>query len=260
MVVVNKRESTVESGCFAFVRRSLAIAPQCRNPESKGAELLEPERRRGAKASKQEQNRELAVIALVVSYYSFSQPFVEIIMSVSEWDNEYARLARAASQMRTTGIVTGSNDARSLQQSLSRLEASLDSLPLQPAEIQRRKRLIQHLQQTAVSGGDGSGAGGVGEQSQMAMAMQQQDSMIDELAVGVGRLKNQSAAINDEARLHVNLLNDMDTNLDAARSGLEDETRRAARLKEDQSIWRLQLIVAGLFILLVLLIVMGLSP
>lgn len=179
-------------------------------------------------------------------------------MSVAEWDNEYARLARAASQMRTTGIVTGSDDARSLQQSLSRLEASLDSLPLQSGEIQRRKRLVQHLQQTAVNTSDSSGE--MGQQSQMAMAMQQQDEMIDTLGVGVGRLKNQSAAINDEARLHVNLLNDMDTNLDAARSGLEDETRRAARLKEDQNIWRLQLIVAGLFILLVLLIVMGLSP
>merc|ERR1712178_190188 len=98
----------------------------------------------------------------------------------------------------------------------------------------------------------------LGQQSQMQMAMQQQDEMIDQLAAGVGRLKTQTVAVQDEARLHVNLLNDMDTNLDAAQQGLEDETRRAARLREDSSLWRLQLTAAGLTVLLVLLIVLGL--
>ena len=94
----------------------------------------------------------------------------------------------------------------------------------------------------------------------MQMALQQQDNMIDDLAVGMGRLKNQTVAIGDEARLHVNLLNDMDTNLDAAHDSLESQTRRAAQLRQDQSIWRLQLIVAALFILLILLIFLGLTP
>ena len=94
----------------------------------------------------------------------------------------------------------------------------------------------------------------------MAMAMQQQDAMIDELAVGVGRLRDQTQVIGDEARMHVNLLNDMEQNLDTAYDGLDAETRRAARLKEDQSVWRLQLIVAGMFVLFVLLFFMGMSP
>jgi hypothetical protein len=183
-------------------------------------------------------------------------------MSIADWDNEYARLARAASQMRTTGILTGSGDVRSLQQGLQRLDGALENLSLQQGEIQRRRRLIQHLQQTstgtASSGGNGGGGGG--QQSQMAMAMRQQDDMIDDLAVGVNRLKHQTVAIGDEAKLHVNLLSDMETNLDAAHAGLEGETRRAAQLKEDQSIWRLQLVVAGLSVLLILLIFLGLSP
>ena len=94
----------------------------------------------------------------------------------------------------------------------------------------------------------------------MALAMSRQDDLLDELAVGVGRLKNQTVSIGEEARMHVNLLNDMENNLDAAQASLDAETRRAARVKEEQSLWRLQLIVAGLFILLVLLILMGLSP
>ena len=183
-------------------------------------------------------------------------------MSISEWDNEYARLARAASQMRTSGILTNSGDVRSLQQGLQRLDGALENLSLQQGEIQRRRRLIQHLQQTSTGTASpvGGGGGGGGQQSQMTMAMRQQDDMIDDLAVGVNRLKHQTVAIGDEAKLHVNLLSDMETNLDAAHAGLEGETRRAAQLKEDQSIWRLQLVVAGLSVVLILLIFLGLSP
>lgn len=188
---------------------------------------------------------------------------------VNEWDNEYARLARAASQLRTQGLVTsGGDQQRSLQQGLSRLEAELGTLPLPPAETQRRRRLVQHLQQsgsapnsTVGSSLDGTGGGGGGNapQSAMAMAMRQQDGMIDELALGVSRLKNQTHMIGEEANLHVNLMHDMESNLDLAHAGLEGETRRAAQMKADQSVWRLQLMVAGECVLLVLLILMGIS-
>ena len=187
-------------------------------------------------------------------------------MSVAEWDNEYARLARAASQLRS-GVGVG-NDASNLQSSLQRLEANLEKLPLQPTEIQRRRRLIQHLSDSssaaaATATTTGSGATGSQhqqqQQTQMQRAMQEQDDMIDELATGMGRLKNQTQAIHEETGMHVNLLNDMENNLDAAQLGLEAETRRAVRLKEDQSVWRLQVIVAGLSILLVMLILVGLS-
>ena len=188
---------------------------------------------------------------------------------VNEWDNEYARLARAASQLRTQGLVTsgGGDQYRSLQQGLSRLEASLGTLPLPAAEIQRRRRLVQHLQQSGSSApgsavgsslGSPSSVGG-GPQSAMAMAMRQQDGMIDELAVGVSRLKNQTHLIGEEANLHVNLMNHMESNLDLAHAALEGETRRAAQLKADQSVWRLQLMVAGECVLLILLILMGIS-
>lgn len=89
--------------------------------------------------------------------------------------------------------------------------------------------------------------------------MRQQDDLIDELAVGVGRLKDQTLLIGEEARMHVNLLGDLEQNLHVAHGGLETETRRAARLKEDQSVWRLQLTLAGLSVLLVLLILVGLN-
>ena len=172
--------------------------------------------------------------------------------------------------MRTQGLSSPAGDQqRSLQQGLARLDASLNTLPIAAAELQRRRRLIQHLQNpsSVPVGSPGGGGGGAysspsqqpQQQSQMAMAMRQQDDMIDELAMGVSRLKDQTQVIGEEARMHVNLLNDMENNLDAAHAGLEGETRRAAQLREDQSVWRLQLTVAGLSVLLVLLILMGLS-
>jgi hypothetical protein len=181
--------------------------------------------------------------------------------SVSEWDNEYARLARVSSQMRTQGLNTsGSADPQQLQNNLSRLDAALISLPLPASEIQRRRRLIQGLKNPGVEvSGPGGGAEGTLQQSRMQQAMRQQDDMIDDLAVGVSRLRDQTQVIGDESRMHVNLLNDMESNLDSAHAGLESETRRAAQLKEDQSVWRLQLTVAGLSVLLVLLILNGIS-
>lgn len=189
-------------------------------------------------------------------------------MSIAEWDNEYARMVRAASQLRTTGIHTSVHDANSLQQNLRRLENNLEQLPLSTAETQRRQRLIQHLRQTtnsnstapATARSSTGSSTAAAPMSQMQFAMQQQDNMIEDLAMGMDRLKHQTVAIHDESRLHVNLLSNMDTNLDMARDGLEEETRRATQLRQDQSVWRLQLIVAGLSILLVLLILLGLSP
>eukprot|EP00525_Craspedostauros_australis_P009466 CAMPEP_0198133844 /NCGR_PEP_ID=MMETSP1442-20131203/59776_1 /TAXON_ID= /ORGANISM="Craspedostauros australis, Strain CCMP3328" /LENGTH=214 /DNA_ID=CAMNT_0043794979 /DNA_START=456 /DNA_END=1100 /DNA_ORIENTATION=- len=211
--------------------------------------------------------------------------------SIAAWDNEYARLARAASQQRTAGLpgsMKSPERNRALSQGLSRLQTSLGSLPLSLNEFERRRRLVLHLQNPSSSdavfvktdsnnstndpasmsyqppgSGNNAAPGGApaaqAPQSRMQVAMQQQDNMIDELAVGMGRLKDQTQMIGDETNLHNRLLNDMETNLDSAHASLDAETRRAAQLREDQSVWRLQLTVAGLFVLFILLVLMGLS-
>lgn len=201
---------------------------------------------------------------------------MSISSAVNEWDNDYARVARIASQFRTQGLnkknpsLSGQAEPRQLFQHITRLDESLSTLPLPANQIQRRRRLLQHLrghriESMSMSSNNNNGdyrppSEQGGPQSQMTMAMQQQDAMIDELAVGVGILRDQTQVIGDEARMHVDLLNDMEQNLDSAHDGLDAQTRRAARLKEDQSVWRLQLIVAGLFVLFVLLFFMGMSP
>ncbi|KAL7454492.1 hypothetical protein ACHAWC_007463 [Mediolabrus comicus] len=197
--------------------------------------------------------------------------------SINGWDNEYARLARAASQLRTVSPNNNNMNAQqrqdqasSIQTGLNRLDTQLhnleSSMSVSSAEASRRRTLLEGLRTqlseitgtTNTTSGGGGGGYGRGE-SATAAALRHQDDMIDDLAVGVGRLKTQTHMIHDESRAHVRLLDEMDNNVDLANQGLEEETRRAMRLREEKSVWRLHLIIVGLSVLLFLLILMGLS-
>ena len=114
---------------------------------------------------------------------------------------------------------------------------------------------------SASSGGGGGGSGGGGESllSASATLLRRQDDLIDELAMGVNRLMNQSTLIGQEAESQVRLLDSMEDNLDMAQDELEDETRRAMRLREEKGLCRLYLVIVALSILLFLLILMSLS-
>ena len=194
--------------------------------------------------------------------------------AVAEWDNDYARVVRVSSQMRTQGLNNNNNaggystpgeDKQQLDAHLSRLESALGTLPLSVSELQRRRRLIQHLR--GGSAATPSNSGGLNTApytpppvaSHMKQHMAEQDAMIDDLAAGMSRMKDQTQVIHDEARLHVKMLGEMEDNLGAAQSGLDAETKRAAKLREDKSVWRLQIIIAGEAVLCLLLLLAGLS-
>jgi hypothetical protein len=192
--------------------------------------------------------------------------------SLAEWDDGYARLSHAASQLRTSGFnqfPSGSRESHvatvrsGLEGLLARLTYLEKTSSYSPMEFARRKTLLEHLsQQIGVSNKLSQQQEPLGVQqytSVTSMALKQQDDMIDELAVGVGRLKHQTHLINDEARAHVNLLSDMDADVERAQSSLIDETKRAQKLKEDNSVWRLYMIILGLIVLLILLLLLGLS-
>jgi hypothetical protein len=196
---------------------------------------------------------------------------------ITSWDNDYARLARAASQLRTTPNNASSfhsnqqrqGQAASIQTGIQRLGSQLigleNNLTLSPMEASRRRALLDGLKGqitsdgVVIGGGAAAGSGGGRGETSTAAALRRQDDMIDELAVGVGRLKNQTNLIHQEANSHVRLLDEMDSNVDLANQGLEEETRRAMRLREEKSVWRLHLIIVALSVLLFLLILMGLS-
>lgn len=213
--------------------------------------------------------------------------------AIQSWDNDYARLARAAAQLRTTGFSSSPNNnnnaaarqgqASAVESGIHRLVSQLNTLEsdlsLTPGEAGRRRTLLEglHNQITSmdssgtgggipgigITGGGGTRGGGGriggGGESHAAAALRRQDDMIDDLAIGVGRLKDQTHVIHQEANSHVRLLEEMDTNVDIANRGLEEETRRAMKLREEKSVWKLHLIIVGLSVLMFLLILMGLS-
>lgn len=216
--------------------------------------------------------------------------------SLTHWDDEYARISRAASQLRTTHAspsfsttqphpTARQHQIRSVQSGITRLKSQLQSMQsqrmLQGSEAQRRFLLLDNLERQF----GGTTASGFATQADTAdllgihspsppiipnhptpplttmtqQALRHQDDMIDELAVGVARLKNQTLLVNDEARMQNRMLDEMDGDVENARIGLEAETARALKLKEDQSVWRLYMVIAGLSVLLFLLITTGLG-
>ena len=199
--------------------------------------------------------------------------------TVSQWDDDYARLARASSQLRTTNtnmnLPMGSrnNQIDSIKSGLDRLQTRLTELQqnqvISAYEANRRNNLIGNLSRQidntardAPSTNTYTGVAGYGNgqmQSTTMSALNQQDQMLDELSVGMGRLKDQTQLIHDETRLHNRLLDDMEQNVDKAHVGMENETRRAEQLKKNTSLWRLYVTIAVLFLLLIILILAGLS-
>lgn len=191
--------------------------------------------------------------------------------SVSNWDDEYARLARVASQLRSNH---GGNQQQqqSVLMGLDRLKSQLDSTlsrMIPPADVSRRRVLIDNLRRQINGGGDADLLGYSSSQPQQpqqqqpmslsAQALRRQDDMIDELAGGVARLKDQTHLIHEETGLQNRLIDDMGNDVELAQAGIEAETARALKLKEDRSVWRLYFIIIGLTILLFWLIITGIS-
>ena len=161
--------------------------------------------------------------------------------SISNWDDEYARISRAASQLRTTNTFQNyqphpsarQQQIQSVQSGLSRLKLSLEGMRSSGAigngDYSRRMGLIDNLENQVGGGrsgngngggvneGDllGTGGGGGGQQrlSTTTQAMRHQDQMIDELATGVSRLKDQTLMINDETNMQNRMLDDVSSTI-----------------------------------------------
>lgn len=196
---------------------------------------------------------------------------------VSDWDNDYSRIARAAAQLRAAQY---NNNNQSLSQQaitketlhsgLDRLNTRLRNLEqsrsLEVSELGRRRNLVQHLSKQIDyrpasnynSNNNMSQSTNPQGQSSTMMAMRQQDEMLDELAVGVGRLLDQTQLIGDEAKMHVHLIDQVEKDVEMANDGMESETRRAMQLQQDKSVWRLYMVIAGLSVLLFILVLSGL--
>jgi len=154
--------------------------------------------------------------------------------SISAWDDEYARISRAASQLRSNTFHSQhqphpsarQQQIRSVQTGLARLKSSLEGMRssgvIGSGDYSRRMGLVDNLERQVsgssghgmegdllgMSGGGGGGGGGT-RLSTATQALRHQDQMIDELASGVSRLKDQTMVINDEAGMQNRMLDDV---------------------------------------------------
>ncbi|KAG5192501.1 soluble NSF attachment protein receptor [Tribonema minus] len=148
----------------------------------------------------------------------------------AQWTNDYNRL-------RTQQL----NAAQAALDSLSNQLRAAETRPmdhgLTRVKVLRRRSQLEGLEQQlqSVGGGGGagmrgSGSGGIsGRLAKQREAMQEHDRIVEELGKGVGRLHQTSVVINDEANLHVRLLDDMDEDIERANASLMQETRHAQK-------------------------------
>jgi len=202
---------------------------------------------------------------------------------IAEWDDSYAKLARAASQLRANGgnssknLAMGSREDQkmSIRAGLERLYTRLNTVQesrlLSQADVLRRRNLVDNLTRQVGgkvpdylegknhTNGLGRSAGQPQQHlSQTQMALQQQDEMLNELSIGVGNLKDQANIIYDEGKSHNKLLDEMESNMSDAQMKILAETERAQTISEDKSLWRLKMYIAGLSVIMVILILTGL--
>lgn len=202
---------------------------------------------------------------------------------IAEWDNDYAKLARAASQLRANGgnssknisMVSREDQKMSIRAGLERLYTRLNTIEegrlLSQADVLRRRNLVDNLNRqiggqipdhlTTKNQTDASGKNISMSQQHLSasqMALRQQDEMINELSIGVGNLKDQTNTIYDEGKSHNKLLDEMENNMSIAQMKIQSETKRAQQINEDKSLWRLKMYIVGLSILMLVLVLSGL--
>jgi predicted RNase H-like nuclease (RuvC/YqgF family) len=131
-----------------------------------------------------------------------------------------------------------SQSVKSLATQLRQFEARPGDFGINRAELARRRSLIEGLEkQLATLSGSSSGdasrtatTASNGRLAQQRETMREHDRIVEDLGKGVSRLHQTSTMINDEANLHVRLLNDMDVDVERASAGLRQEAQHAERV------------------------------
>ncbi len=191
----------------------------------------------------------------------------------SDWMSDLSQIQSTLRSLRVSPSPPGQKQLDNVTRALERLEVRWTevksdpaSFGLSPAEVARRTTLLQGVSSQVRSlqsrRSPPSAASDPTEDALQATTqtvMEVQDGMIDELSSGVSRLADQARMINEEANLHTNLLDDMETDVEAATVGLRAEARHAEKIREESSTCKLYLIIVGLSALLVFLIIMGFS-
>ncbi len=203
-------------------------------------------------------------------------------MSSRDWTQQYEALKRKIQHQRISGVSFTPDDIRLLHKQMSILEAQLKTMSgnaleyeLVASEIARRETLLANVKALIgnlyVSGGQNSGAGSLsGKQTspytsnpvqsqaqRQADMMKLQDDMLNEIGTGVGRLHGKALIIGEEAKAHVRLLDDLDSNVEIASAALQAEAKHAAEIKEKGKVCYMYICIAVECAVLLLLIILA---
>ena len=170
--------------------------------------------------------------------------------TLSSWDDEYARLARAVSQLRTAGGTTATmaggrdHQAASIRSGLDRLHGELRNMELMraaaPAEIGRRRALVEGLRGQVggiVGGGGGGSGGGGGPVDLLSSPNPGSDAGDSDGYGGAGAAQRMTTTTATHAlRQQDDMLADLSTGVSRLRDqtyAIHDETRLHNRLLDD---------------------------
>ena len=101
-----------------------------------------------------------------------------------------------------------------------------------------------------------SSSGGGQLQTQQDI-MKLQDDMVREIGTGVDRLHGKARIIGEEAKAHVRLLDDLDTNVEIASAALHAEAQHAAEIKEKGKVCYMYICIAVEVAVLLLMVILA---
>lgn len=203
-------------------------------------------------------------------------------MSSRDWTQQYESLKKRIQNQRINGVNFTNEDIRMIEKQISILEAQLKTMSgnaleyeLAASEIARRETLLANVKvltgnlfaRTNPHGGGGSQSGlnkspynstGGGNQVQTQQdIMKLQDDMVREIGTGVDRLHGKARIIGEEAKAHVRLLDDLDTNVEIASAALQAEAHHAAEIKEKGKVCYMYICIAVEIAVLLLLLILA---
>ena len=186
-----------------------------------------------------------------------------------QWMDRFQRLGDRVKALRSGGVGVESSEAGRMDRELAALESDLQRMEASPidyfvsgSEVARRRTLLTNLgaQIASAKSSDFVGSGNQADAMRQRQKdiMKLQEGMIEDIGKGVERMSMQAHRIQDEASLHVRLLDEMDVDVEAATTGLRAEARHAEAVRLKSQTCYLYIIIAVLFTILLFLIIMGL--
>jgi hypothetical protein len=201
-------------------------------------------------------------------------------MSSRDWTQKYEALRKKIQHNRLNSVSFSNEEKKMHEKQLTLLQSQLKTMAKNPqhydlyeSEIARRETLLENIKtlmtnlfsknyassQSAPSSGGSQGSQGK-QLSQAQMneeIMRLQDDMVRDIGSGVDRLHGKARIIGEEARAHVRLLDDLDSNVDIATAALQAETRHAAEVREKGQVCYMYICIAVECIVLILLLVLA---